>query len=405
MPPSSRRASAALLLLSLGAFSYVTIEVLPIGLLTVMAGDLDRSNSQIGLLVSGYAAVVVLTAIPLTRITHRLPRRTVLAGTLAVVAVANLLAAVAPTYEVLFGARLVTALSQALFWSLAPSVATSLVPANARGRAIAGISIGAALASVLGVPLGTWLGSNTSWRIPFLLTAGLGAVLFAGAMTLLPRVQVQDGSTQRGRAPDARRYAAVVVTTALAVTGFMTFNTYVTPFLLELTGFGRNALGPILLASGLGGVAGAALAGRLLDRRPWGTMVQIMIALTVIMIGIAAFGQWRVPTVALIALGGVAYSGMSVALQTRTLHVAPVNTTVATAGTISAYNAGIAAGAFLGGILIDHSTVRSVAVVGGLLIAAGLLVVLSEPLLGRRTADAAEPGSTKPGHQVTEEPA
>lgn len=405
MPPSSRRASAALLLLSLGAFSYVTIEVLPIGLLTVMAGDLDRSNSQIGLLVSGYAAVVVLTAIPLTRITHRLPRRTVLAGTLAVVAVANLLAAVAPTYEVLFGARLVTALSQALFWSLAPSVATSLVPANAQGRAIARISIGAALASVLGVPLGTWLGSNTSWRIPFLVTAGLGAVLFAGAMTLLPRVQVQDGTTQRGRAPDARRYAAVLVTTALAVTGFMTFNTYVTPFLLELTGFGQKALGPILLASGLGGVVGAALAGRLLDRRPWGTMVQIMIALTAIMIGIAAFGQWRVPTVALIAVGGLAYSAMSVALQTRTLHVAPVSTTVATAGTISAYNAGIAAGAFLGGILIDHSTVRSVAAVGGLLIAAALLAVLSEPLLGRRTADAAEPGSIKPGHQVTEEPA
>jgi predicted MFS family arabinose efflux permease len=116
MPISTRRASAALLMLSVGTFSYVTIEVLPIGLLTVMADDLHRSRSQIGLLVSGYAAVVVLMSIPLTRLTRRWPRRSVLSGTLAVVAVANLLAAAAPTYEVLFGARLVTALSQALFW-------------------------------------------------------------------------------------------------------------------------------------------------------------------------------------------------------------------------------------------------------------------------------------------------
>jgi predicted MFS family arabinose efflux permease len=385
MPPSSRRAAAALLMLSVGTFSYVTIEVLPIGLLTVMAGDLHRSDSQIGLLVSGYAVIVVLTSIPLTRLTHRLPRRTVLSGTLAVVAVANLLAAAAPTYEVLFGARLVTALSQALFWSIAPSIATSLVPPEAQGRAVARISIGAALASVLGVPLGTWLGANTSWRIPFLITAGLGAALFAGAMTLLPKVEAQDATSRRGKTPDARRYAAVVAAAAIGVTGFMTFNTYVTPFLLELSGFGRNALGPVLLASGLGGVLGAALVGRLLDSHPWAVLLQAIVLLSMTLLGLAAFGQWKVPTVAFIAVGGLAYSAMAVALQTRTLQVAPIDTSLASAGTNSAYNLGIAAGAFLGGILIDHTTVRSVAVVGGLLVAVAALVVLSEPLLARRS--------------------
>ncbi|RZU10609.1 DHA1 family L-arabinose/isopropyl-beta-D-thiogalactopyranoside export protein-like MFS transporter/DHA1 family inner membrane transport protein [Kribbella rubisoli] len=399
MPISPRRAAAALLMLSVGTFTYVTIEVLPIGLLTVMADDLQRSRSQIGLLVSGYAVVVVLTSIPLTRVTGRLPRRTVLGSTLAVVAVANLLAAAAPTYEVLFGARLVTALSQALFWSIAPSIATSLVPEEFRGRAVARISIGAALASVLGVPIGTWIGEHSSWRVPFVATAALGAGLCAATMLLLPHVEGPDGIARRGSAPDSRRYVAVVVTAAIGVTGFMTFNTYVTPFLLDISGFGSNALGPILLASGLGGVAGAVLVGRLLDRHPWGVLVQALVLLAAVLLGLAAVGRWQVPTVILIAVGGLAYSSMAVALQSRTLVVAPMNTSLASAGTNSAYNLGIAAGAFIGGLLIDNTTVRSVALVGGLLLATAALVVLSEPLLARK------PAPRPDAHRVCEEPA
>ena len=328
-----RRATAALLMLSVGTFAYVTIEVLPIGLLTVMADDLDRSRSQIGLLVSGYAVIVVLTSIPLTRLTRRWPRRTALSATLAVVAGANLLAAAAPTYEVLFGARLVTALSQALFWLDSRSVdrdqsGASRVPWPSSGAYFDR----AALASVLGVPLGTWLGEHTTWRIPFVVTAALGAALCAGALTLLPRVEAQGGVSRRGSAPDMRRYVAVVATAAVGVTGFMTFNTYVAPFLLDISGFGSSALGPILLASGLGGVVGAVLVGRLLDRSPWVALVLALALLSSVLLGLAAVGQWQVPTVALIAVAGFAYSSMAIALQSRTLQVAPMRTELASVG-------------------------------------------------------------------------
>ncbi|TCC07619.1 MFS transporter [Kribbella soli] len=405
MSMSTRRTSLALLMLSVGTFSYVTIEVLPIGLLTVMADDLHRSRSQIGLLVSGYAVIVVLMSIPLTRLTRRWPRRSVLSGTLAVVTIANLLAAAAPTYEVLFGARLVTALSQALFWSIAPSIATSLVSPEFHGRAVSRISIGAALASVLGVPLGTLLGEHTSWRIPFLVMAALGAAMFAGAMTLLPRTEPQGGVSRRGSTPDVRRYVAVVATAAIGVTGFMTFNTYVTPFLLDISGFGSNALGPILLASGLGGVVGAVTVGRALDRNPWRTLVLALALLTTFLFGLAAFGRWQVPTVALIAVTGLAYSAMAVALQARTLQIAPMRTELASAGMNSAYNAGIAAGAFIGGLLIDNTTVRSVALVGGLVLAVATLLTLSEPVLARRPVRLAECEHDRPRRQVCEEAA
>src|SRR4030095_10822964 len=81
---SPLRSKAALAMLAVGTFSYVTIEVMPIGLLTVMADGLGRSRPEVGLLVTGYAVVVVLATIPLTLLTHRLPRRLVIGGTLAV---------------------------------------------------------------------------------------------------------------------------------------------------------------------------------------------------------------------------------------------------------------------------------------------------------------------------------
>src|SRR4051794_32315363 len=128
-----RRANWALAALAVAAFTYVTTEVLPIGLLTVIAGDLHRSVSGTGLLVTGYATVVVLASLPLTRLTRRVPRRTLLTVTLGVFVAGTLLSAVAPTYPVLLGGRLLIALTQALFWSVAATTATAMFPPEVRG--------------------------------------------------------------------------------------------------------------------------------------------------------------------------------------------------------------------------------------------------------------------------------
>jgi DHA1 family L-arabinose/isopropyl-beta-D-thiogalactopyranoside export protein-like MFS transporter/DHA1 family inner membrane transport protein len=392
-------------MLAVSTFSYVTVEVLPIGLLTVMADDLGRSRSEVGLLVTGYATIVVLASIPLTRLTHQLPRRVVLGSTLGLMAVATAAATVAPTYEVLFGARLVTALSQALFWSIAPPIATSLFPPEVRGRVVARLAIGTALAPVLGIPLGTWLGEQAGWRVPFAVMAGLGAAASVGIACLLPAVEVRNGASGRGSAPDVRRYALLLVASAIGVTGFLTFNTYVTPFLLDITGFSSDALGPMLLASGVGGLAGTLLVGRVLDRYPWAALVLPLALITCALGGLFALGQWTLPTVLLIATMGLAFSGLAVAVQSRTLQVAPGSTDMASAGSSSAFNVGIAAGAFIGGALIDSAGVRSVALVGAILTATAVLVMLSEAVLDRPRVRMAECEHDRPGRQVCEEAA
>ena len=113
----SRQGALALAALSLAAFAYVTTESLPIGLLVPMSKGLRAGEPAIGLLVTTYGAVVVVASVPLTLLTRRLPRRLVLCCVLAVFVAASVSSAATSTYGALLGARLVTALSQALFWA------------------------------------------------------------------------------------------------------------------------------------------------------------------------------------------------------------------------------------------------------------------------------------------------
>ncbi|BCB78604.1 MFS transporter [Phytohabitans flavus] len=367
----------------MAAFTFVTTEVLPIGLLTVMAEDLGRSDSQIGLLVTGYAAVVVLASIPLTRLTGHIPRRQLLTVTLAVFVAGVLVTAVAANYWVLLAARLAVALTQALFWSVVGSTATGLFPPEVRGRAIARFAVGASLSPVIGVPIGTWIGQQAGWRVAFLVMAAVGLATCVAVAALVPTFAPADGGAARGTAPDARRYAILVVACAIGVAGSLTAYTYVTPFLLDVSGFTPAALGPLLLVCGVAGVAGTLMVGPFLDRSPWGALVVPLTVSVVALLALYTLGGTKAAAVTASALTLMAYAAFAAAVQNRTLQVAPGSTDLAGAGSGTAFNLGIAAGSLLGGGLIQTEGVRSVALAGAGLAAAALALLLAEPRLTR----------------------
>ncbi|MGI5154535.1 MFS transporter [Microbispora sp. CA-102843] len=387
---TQRRAAWALVALAVGAFTYVTAEVLPIGLLTVMAADLDRSPSETGLLVTGYAAVVVLASLPLTRLTRRVPRRRLLTATLGVFVAGMLLTAVAPNYPVLLGARLLVAATQALFWSVATPAAAAMFPPEVRGRAIARMSIGSSLGPVLGVPVGTWLGQQVGWRTAFALAAAVGLITCVTVATLMPRVGSGGHEPGRGATPDARRYALLIVATVIGVGGYLTAYTYITPFLLDFGGFAPAALSPLLLASGISGVAGTIVVGRLLDSRPRTALVGPLALITCALLTLYFFGALHPVAVVALCVTGMSFSALAAAIASRALQVAPGSTDIASAGSGSAFNVGIAGGSLLGGALIDHSGVRSVTVAGAVLTAAALAALLCERWVAPARASAPE---------------
>ncbi|MCU7724822.1 MFS transporter [Actinoplanes sp. KI2] len=370
-----RRAWAALIVLSLAACAFVSTELLPIGLLTLIADDLHRSRSQIGLLVGGYAIVVVLTSIPLTLLTQHIPRRRLLGATLLLFAVANLAGALAGTYAVLAVARLATALTQALFWSIVAPVASGLFPVAVRGRVVGLFATGPALAPVLGVPLCTWIGQQAGWRAAFAFMAGFGVLATVAVVALIPSYRPSAGGAARGTAPDRRAFRALLTGIAIAITGFLTFTTYLTVFLLDVSGFAESALPALLLVSGLAGTAGAFVVSRTLDPHPIGTLLAALSVGVSSLTGLFLLGPRPAAAVVLVAGSGFAYAAFATSVQGRMLVVAPGSTDLASAGVSTAFNAGIAAGSLLGGALLPQLGSRPLALVGALLTAVALVTL------------------------------
>jgi DHA1 family inner membrane transport protein len=379
---------AALAALSVSTFVYVTTETLPIGLLLPMGADLHASPSAVGLLVTWYGLVVVLTSIPLTRLTRRVPRRFLLAGLLAGSAVATWVAATAPSYPVLVAARIATALTQALFWSLVVPTAAGLFPVRVRGRVVAVVFAGSSLAAVLGVPAGTWLGQQAGWRIAFVVLGGLAAATAGALAVLLPTITPSTGPAARGTAPDVRRYRLLIATTVLAVTGTFASFTYLAPFLTTVSGLPPTAISPLLLLRGVAGGAGVLAGGPLVDHNPRASVLVPIALQAAALLGLSAFAGMPALVVVLVALSGLAFAALTTALGSWVLEVAPGSTDMAAAGASSAVNAGITIGALLGALLLPAYGARGTTVAGGLLSLTALAVVVTDGMAQRHASDA-----------------
>jgi DHA1 family inner membrane transport protein len=382
-PAATPAAIGALVALSVAAFSYVCVENLPIGLLPLIAADLDRSLSAVGLLVTAYAGTVAVASVPLTRLTLGVPRRRLIAALLLVFVLGSLASAVAANYWMLLAARLATALSQSTFWGVVATTAIGLFPPRVRGRVIAVTFAGASLATVIGVPAGTSLGQHTDWRVSFAALTGLGLLALVTVAALLPDRAPGRGHAATAVSPDARRYAVVLATTMLVVTGVFSAYTYIVAFLTDVSGFPIQAVSPLLLLNGVAGLAGLAVAGHVADRRPRFAMVT-PVALTVVALGgLYLAGDSRPATAAFLALSGFALSGVPTAMQSRIMHVAPGSTDVASAGNSAAFNVGVAGGALIGGLLLPWVGVRSTALAGAAIAVVALVIVVGEPLIAR----------------------
>jgi DHA1 family L-arabinose/isopropyl-beta-D-thiogalactopyranoside export protein-like MFS transporter/DHA1 family inner membrane transport protein len=387
---SPRRAVGALVALSIATFCYVTTELLPVGLLTLIADDLDMSRSHTGLLVTAYATVVVIASIPLTRRTQRIPRRWLLSVTLGLFAAATLMASLASTFPLLLAARLLTGLTQAMFWSVVIPAAAGLFPPLVRGKVIARMAIGTSLAPVLGVPAATWLGQQAGWRVSFLVMAVAGLATAAAVLALMPTVPPLAAATARGSAPDTGRYVNLVVVTILSVTGFFAAYTYITPFLLDVSRFPAASLSALLLVAGVAGLCGTVAVGTVLDRHPRGTLLVPLGLISLWLAGLYVFGPAKAAAVGLLMMLSFTFSALPPAISARTLHVAPGSTDLASAGISSAFNVGIAGGSLLGGLIVAGMGARSVALAGALLMAAALTVMLVESQMA--TSPAAKAG-------------
>ncbi|MEV0824901.1 MFS transporter [Nonomuraea rubra] len=372
-PFISRLAVTALML---GIFAIVTSEILPIGLLTAIGGDFGVSDGITGLTMTLPGVVAAVAAPTVTLTTARLDRRAMLCVLMAVLAVADVLAAVATSYWVMLISRVLVGLTIGGFWSIGAGLAGRLVPPHAVGTATAVIFSAVPLGSVLGVPAGTLIGDLAGWRTAFLALAVLAVLVLAALLVLLPPLPARQVTSPRvllGLLRTRGAAVALVATFLIVLAHFGTY-TYVTPFLQDVTGLPPAAVSAVLLAYGVAGIAGNFLAGKATATRlrvAFATCGCLIAATTLLL---PSAGGTAAGAVVLLVVWGLAYGGVPVCSQASFLAAAPHAPEAATVVFTSSFQATFALGAFLGGRIVDAFSVSTVMICGGL---AALLMAVS----------------------------
>ena len=369
---------APLVLLAACVFFAICTEMMPVGLLPEIGRGLDVSSSQAGVLVSLYAVLVAVMSVPIAALAERWPRRVVLAGLLGAYALSNVVFAAAPNYAVAVVARTIGGFAHAGFFAVAVAAAVSLVDAARSGHAITVVMIGNGLALVLGVPLGTVLGTALGWRWAFVVLAVAVTVLALAVVRVLP-AQASPRQTARttSRTPVliGIRHPAVLVMASvitLLALGHFTLYTYVSPLLLH-DGVGRAHVGVALFGYGCGGLLGLALAGAVVARRPDEALAADIVLMLVSLVLSAAVAS-TIGIIAIVVVWGVAFGAFPTLTQTVMLRSAGEATDAATALVNATTNIGIAGGALLGSRLLAVLGVPALGWVGAVLVAASLVL-------------------------------
>lgn len=360
-------ATAAVAALSAGAFAYVTTESLPVGLLQPISHSFHVSVVATGWLVTVYATINVVLSVPLAHLTKGLPRKATMCSLMGALVITSLAAAVAPGYGWLLAARVVTALAQAVFWSLVIPTAASLFPAAMTGRAVGWVLGGGSLAVVVGVPAGTWLGQLAGWRAAFVGVAVLAAVVSAPIAVALPDYHPTETHAGTGSAPDRHRYRLAIATSALAVGGFFCLYTYVSPFFTRVAGLASHDVAAVLLVTGAASVGGVFAGSVVSRRRPRIAPLACVAGLAPALVALYLAGHALPAAIACTAVACVALGAYDVSNQNRFLEVAPASTDIASAWASASFNVGIAGGSLAGGLVLDGYGPRSTALLGGLL--------------------------------------
>ncbi|QSS98611.1 MFS transporter [Pontibacillus sp. ALD_SL1] len=371
----------ALLALAISAFGIGTTEFVPVGLLSSIADDLSISITLAGLLISGYAIGVSIGAPVLTAITSKVDRKTLLMSLMILFIVGNSVAALSTSFTVLFVARFITAFSHGIFFSIGATIAADLVPQHKRASAIAFMFTGLTVATVTGVPLGTFIGQAFGWRATFWGVALLGLIGVISSAILVPKdlkeAPPAKFSEQLKILTNGKLILAFVIT-GLGYGGTFVAFTYLSPILEDITGFSASWISMILVLYGLAVAIGNTIGGKASNKNPLKALFWMFVFQAIILFILTVTAPFKVLGLITIFFMGL-FAFMNVpALQILVVNLAeqyvPSAVNVASALNIAAFNVGIAIGSFVGGFVVDSIGLEHTPWVGAVMVVGAVLL-------------------------------
>ena len=374
---STARRTIVMVAMALGAFAIGTTEFVSMGLLPLIAEDFGVSEDTASTLITTYALGVVVGAPLIAAFTGKLPRRRLILLLIGFLVVGNLLSVLAPNYWVLMVARFIAGMPHGAYFSVANLSAASMAPPGGRGKAMAFVGMGLAIATVIGVPAAQALGSALGWHAAYLVVVVIGLITAVALFFLMPHMtemKQTDIRTEFG----AFKNSQVWLTVIMGVVGFggmFSVYTYISWTMTEVAGLSDSLIWVVLMAYGIGMTIGNAFGGWLADRNLEFGIIFALASLIIILTTFYFLSSHAIP--ATICFGMVAFMGSTLvpSLQLRLVHVAGDAQTLSAALNQSALNIANAAGATIGGIVVGAGLGYSApALAGAGLAAAGCVV-------------------------------
>ncbi|MDN6414892.1 MFS transporter [Staphylococcus gallinarum] len=351
----------AIFALAMSAFAIGMTEFISVGLLPLIKDSFNTSISMAGLTVSLYAIGVTVGAPVLTPLTNKMKRKHLLLGIMLIFIVANALAAVSVTFSMLLAMRILSALMHGVFMSIATAIASDLITPDKRSSAIAMMFTGLTVATITGVPLGTWIGQQFGWEMSFVAIAIIGLISFIGNWLVVPNdlnEYDQAPMVEQLKVFKNKSLMMIYLITALGYGGTFVVYTYLTTILTDVMHYSDNAVVILLIIYGVMVAIGNTLGGKLTNHQPTKVLVAIFTiqAMVLLFVGITVTHQF-IGTIAVLLMGLFAFMNVPglqliVVLFAERKHKATVN--FASSLNIASFNIGITLGSVIGGFVLNH---------------------------------------------------
>ncbi|AIC96206.1 MFS-type transporter yfhI [Shouchella lehensis G1] len=365
----------------LGTFAIGMTEYVVTGLLTEFARDLDVAVSTTGLLLSVYAISVAVFGPLLRIITIKYPPKPLLIGLTALFVISNIIAATAPTFEVLLLSRLLSATMHAPFFGLAMMMAINMSLPEKRTQAIAIVQGGLTIAIMIGVPFGSFIGGLVDWRLVFWFLVLLGTLVLIGLLLFVPNEKqtVTPHLRSELKALANKNVLWVLAIIVFGFSGVFTAYTFKEPMLREFAGFGVPGVTLGLFFFGLGAVIGNFTSGRVPPRLLTKTLMASLVALAVVLFAFTFLLQSPVLAIVSCFLFGAGTFGTTPLLNAKVILAAKEAPMLS--GTIAAsiFNVANALGASLGTLFLNmgYSFTMITFVAGGIILFGLVLTIIT----------------------------
>ena len=364
--------------LTISAFIFNTTEFAPISLLTDIAADFHISEAHAGFMMTAYAWIVATMSLPLMLLTKDMERRKLLLLLFSFFIASHILSVLAWNFWILMLSRIGIAFSHAIFWSITASLTYRLAPHGKKTKALGILATGTSLAIVLGLPLGRLIGQSLGWRTTFACIALVAFVMLFFLLKLLPQLPSVNAGSLKSLPLLIKRPAlmGVYVLTALAITAHFTAYSYIEPFVQQIALLSGDFATITLFIFGIAGMLGSTIFAHFKHTYPFTIVVSSLTALIVSLIFMLPLAPYQIPLSILCLFWGIAICLISLILQVTVLELTPDATDVAMSLYSGIYNIGIGGGAFVGSLVISHSSMKHVGIVGALFGSVALVLAI-----------------------------